>query len=194
MSKGRVRMALIALGLSLGGCLSLDPVPDPVRFYTLAPTESMIDLTPGGRQISFAQVDLSGYLDTTEIVVRLGTHELEFREFQRWAEPPSEGVARAVLAGLAARMPVAEARIFPRRAREGDDLKITLSVLRLEGDAAAGVARATVLWQLEAAEQPVEHGRFSATKPWDGENYAALVAALGELLDEVAGDIAEAAR
>ena len=106
--------ALLILPALTGGCLGRNA---PARFYMLAAVPHSPVATPStesGRapELGVGPVTLPRYLGRTNIVTRRGM-EMEVAEFDRWAEPLSESVPRAIAANLATLLRTERIVVFP---------------------------------------------------------------------------------
>src|SRR5206468_7895243 len=78
------RIAIV--GLSLAGCGTFSPRPDPSRFFTLSSLPQMAQASPKDSTgpekmfLGIGPIKFPGYLDRQEIVVRSGQNRLEVSE------------------------------------------------------------------------------------------------------------------
>jgi len=89
----------------------------PTRFYVLAgvprSTAAARSAEPGrGPTLGVGPVTLPGYLERANIVTRRG-EELDVADFDRWGEPLSDSVPRAIAASLAMLLGTERIVIFP---------------------------------------------------------------------------------
>ena len=77
------------------------------------PLESAMDTDPTARDpvLQLKHVRVPDYLDTSDIQVRAGEHELRSSSTGRWAERLSLGITHALLADLAAELPAYAIRL-----------------------------------------------------------------------------------
>ena len=95
--------AMIGLALLLGGCAS-DP---PTRIYVLSPPaddKPWVTATAAAPALQLQRVVIPDYIDTTEILVRIGPNEIKASTTGRWGERLSQGLEHALAAALAARL------------------------------------------------------------------------------------------
>src|SRR5262249_32692226 len=125
-------MTALVVGLFLsGGCVGHS---DPPRFYvlvgTLAPTapSPSVDRDPGSPP-GVGPTTLPRYLEGITIVTRRES-ELEVAEFDRWGEPLSEGVPRAIASHLSALLQTQRVFVFPWPAGTALDRQIVVDVSR----------------------------------------------------------------
>jgi len=98
--------------VSLFLCLAACSSAPPLRTYLLTPPLESVVLTPvpalPTARILIARVLVPDYLDTTDMLVRDGSHEVQASTTGQWAERLSQGLTRALAADLGARLPSAE--------------------------------------------------------------------------------------
>ena len=101
MSKKSINLALIICSLLLSGCMSFQPKSDPSRFYILnskeSPEEWKIDT---GRTLGIGRVLIPDYLDRPNITIEQQAGEMQFDEFNRWAQPLGEDITRVLFQNL----------------------------------------------------------------------------------------------
>ncbi len=88
------------LGIFFSGCLGINGKAKPVHFYVLHSVEKPFALSvsgvdfPGG--LGVGVVELPEYLKTDKLVKRVSVDELEYAEYNRWAEPLATGLTRTL--------------------------------------------------------------------------------------------------
>jgi len=94
-----ILLVLAVLFVNIGGCSSTAPS----RFFQLSPVlgpessaVNQIDLLTVG----ITQVGIPDYLNRPQIATRIGPNEIRYDEFNRWAGPLKENIARVLLANL----------------------------------------------------------------------------------------------
>src|SRR5437016_14333836 len=87
---------IAVVGLSLAGCGTFSPRPDPSRFFTLSSLPQVAQASPKNSTgpekmfLGIGPVNFPGYLDRQEIVVRSGQNRLEASETDRVPEPTQD--------------------------------------------------------------------------------------------------------
>ncbi len=195
----------LAAVLLFAGCHILPaPQADAARFYALTakviPDQDRLVQAPPSRtlRLGLARVELPTYLQNRAMVIRTGS-EIRYEQNHRWAEPLDEGIARILRDALRAARRVAAVRAAPFSIDEPRDYDVTVRVSRCEGVRdAAGRAAGQFAFTLEvtradAAHTPVLRKEIPATNvPWDGSDFSALAAALGDAFAEVAVNVSDA--
>jgi len=90
-------------------CLTACSSGPPLRTFVLTPPLAQTALAPitasPTERIVIRRVLVPDYLDTTDILMRDGTNEVKVNGTGRWDERLSQGLTRALVADLAARLP-----------------------------------------------------------------------------------------
>jgi uncharacterized protein len=188
------RLALVSLGgllLGLEACTST-----PSRFYILNAL-SASEATPvtgatQGPVIGVGPITMPKYLDRPQIVTRTGSHQLALAEFDRWAEPLQDNVARVLAENLALLIPTDQVLRYAWPQSATLDYQVTVEVLQFEGWL-GGESRLLALWSiLDGAELPLWSQRAALNAPVSGREYEAMVVAMNQLLDWLSRDLASA--
>ena len=191
-------LALCAL-LGAAGCLSLGPKADPTRFYVLGQTIQRADPPPAPDTtwpaIGLRAVRLADYLLTPLMVVRVGPHEINYADFDRWGEDLDRGINRTVAGYLSARAGIARVDVVPWPVRTRHDYLVDLHVHRFEGVAGRGEAHLLADWEIvdEASGRILARGRTDARRDgWAAGDFETLAALLDGALASLASDVAAA--
>jgi uncharacterized lipoprotein YmbA len=138
------RLILLAALISATGCFSLGRNELPERYYVLSAGPQPENVVPAGDSagvaIGLRPLQLATYLETPFIVVRRGSHQIEFSEFRRWGEDLEQGINHAVAGYMAAGAPFLRIESAPWPLRAQHDYLIQLHILRFEGLAPEGPA------------------------------------------------------
>jgi hypothetical protein len=130
--------------------------------------------------IGLKPVEIPAYLRTRFMVVRRGTNEIDFADYDRWAEPLDEGIGRVLKEKLGAAGNVAGVTL---NSQGGDslDYEVALQVLACEGVRAengAGSVRFSATWEVRAMgtnDPAIKRGGFNADfAGWDGKDFGQL--------------------
>ncbi len=169
------------------GCAS-----SPSHFYTLSPVA-----TPGAAKASYSvavgPVSVPPAVDRPQIVVNAGPNQVAIDEFNRWASPLPNDIARVVAQNLGALLGTPLVTVFPQSASVGASYRVGIDVLRFES-APGQAATLDAVWTVRATKSgQTRSGRTTVSEPVSDRSYAALAAAhsraLGRLSEEVAGAI-----
>ena len=167
--------------------------PSPTaRFYTLDATATADGRPSVNRAIVVGPVSIPPAVDRPQLVVVVAPNEVTVDEFNRWAAPLDDSIARAVAGDLAALLG-ASAAAAPAPGFTATH-RVTLDVQRFDsvlGDAATVDA----LWTVRpAAGGAGRSGRSVAREPLGGKDVDTVAAAYSRALATVSADIAKAVR
>ena len=187
----RLLLLLPALGLwVLTGCSLLQPRADPARFYVLTAPGARAQPGPEGQtrrwKVGLRPVEAPAYLRSRAIVVRTGANEVQLADFDRWAEPLEQGIARVVQETLRSARNVESVTADSHRAGPLD-WEVTIRILACEGVRAPGAecsVRFTAAWETRAAGNeapPAKRGVFAwPPAAWNGQDYGQLAGRLSQ--------------
>ena len=182
-----ISIALFAIAAA--GCAATAPA----RFYTLDSTAAT-DGSPAVRdRILVGPVSVPASVDQPQFVVQVASNRVELDEFNRWAAPLNDAIARAVAGDLSTLLgtpDVATAQL----ANFNPKYQVTIDVLRFEsirGEAAVIEA----VWAVHrTSDKRTRSGRTFAREAVDGDGFGALAAAHSRALAKVSAGIAAAIR
>ena len=188
MMKRLVPIVILSALAPLGaGCGS-----PPSHFYTLSPAAA-----PGSAAASYSvavgPVSVPPAVDRPQIVVRLGPNQVAIDEFNRWASPLPNDIARVVAQNLVSLLGTPLVTVFPKSASSGASYRVGIDVLLFES-APGEAAILDAVWTVRSTKDGQSRsGRTTLSEPVPDRSYAALAAghsrALGRLSGEVAGTI-----
>lgn len=156
--------------LFLGGC-STAATP---HYYLMDSVEANEKSYP-----SVSNARLPGYLQSGNLVVQVGPHELQMASFRFWAESLEQGVAR-----------VFDKAFFSQAPQDGLDmeqLKVLIDVKRLHGNL-DGQVMLVADWRIKNTCKPLA-GSYSETITQSENGFDALVAAQVKLVGLMAVDV-----
>jgi uncharacterized lipoprotein YmbA len=188
-------LALLVLLALTGGCMGRSA---PARFYVLAAAPHPPVATPSTEQgrapeLGVGPVTLPRYLERTNIVTRRDM-ELEVAEFDRWGEPLSESVPRAIAANLATLLRTERIVVFPWSSTTSIERQVVIDVIRFDGRLGGDVLL-EARWRVLGREKKDLVLRYSAMTEATGESgYPALVAAMSRSLAALSREIADAVK
>ena len=181
-------LALVLAGALAGGCAST-----PARFYTLAAT-ARPEGTPSARYaVVVGPVSLPAEVDRLEFVVQVAPNRVALDEFNRWAAPLDDAIARAIAGNLAALLgtphvgTAAIASVTPV-------FRVTVDVQRFESIPGEAVLIEAVWAVRKTSGGEPRSGRTIARETVQGKNFDALAAAHSRALATISSDIAAAVR
>lgn len=186
----RLTVMLALCALLTGACATPSPA---MRHYLLTPVDAapVPDERWADRTVIVGPLQLPGYLDRPQLMVRMPNGELALHELDRWAEPLETILVRTLADNLARLTGSQRIVTFPLAGRVAADQRITGRVIRFDADA-AGLAVLQVQWSIhDGSGQPLIPVRISEHRSQAaGDEPAALVAALSEVLGQFAAELA----
>lgn len=189
-----MRAALILVVVALSGACSWQSAP--VHFYVLAgakgsPVTASATPAERGPAIGVGPITLPRYLERNNIVTRQDT-ELVVAEYDRWAEPLSEGVPRLIAADLSTLLGTERIVMFPWPVGKTVDQQVVVEVLRFEGTSGGDVVL-EARWRILGPDKQEVLLRHSVVRePDGGAGYPALVAAMSRSVGVLSREIAAA--
>lgn len=168
-----MRVVAVVSMLVLSGCLSTEPKEDPTRFYTLSPL-TLSEKAMGG-DLDVVVLRLPYYLSGRKIAIRSGEHEIEYLEFDRWAEPLDVMVGE---------------RVENLLVHEGLSGLLKIEFVRFEATAEGAVVIAAE-WSFSPSGEAEKGGTFETEGTWErSASTADMVDDLDRLLDAFAESVA----
>ena len=163
------------------------------RFYTLHSTATADGGAPARYGVLVGPVSVPGSVDRPEMVLQVAPNRVELQEFDRWAGPLSDSIARAVAGDLAALLGTPDVAVAPL-ANFNPSYRVTIDVQRFDS-----MPRESVLIEAVWAVHDVvggarRSGRSSARETVQGDGIEAVAAAHSRALAQVSTDIATAIR
>ncbi|MEN6320739.1 MAG: PqiC family protein [Syntrophaceae bacterium] len=174
----------------IAGCAS----SSPTRFYTLSSTLAPAVTPQANYSISVGPVLVPPVVDRPQIVVRTGPNKVFIDEFDRWASPLKEDIARVIVENLVSMLGTAQITLFPQSTAAGASYRVIIEILRFDSEPGKA-ATLDALWTVSSAKDGRSHrGRTTLNEATHSGDYAALVAAHSRALGQLSGDVARIIR
>ena len=171
-----------------GGCAS--PM---ARFYTLGSTATVGD-TPAARYaVMVGPVSIPASVDRPQFVVQVAPNRVEVDEFNRWAAPLNDSIARAVAGDLAVLLGTPDVSTT-MLANFTPAYRVTIAVQRFESIQGEAALIDAVWVVLKSADGKSRSGRTIAREAVQGQGFDPLAAAHSRALATMSADIAAAIR
>ena len=164
------------------------------RFYTLSSTVAADGAPAASYAVAVGPVTVPGYADRPQMVVQAGPNRVELKEFERWATPLDEAVARVVAGDLATLLGTTQVATVPLPTGFAPAYQAAIDVQRFESTPNQGVLVEAVWVVRRSAGGEPRMGRTVASENAEGEGFEALAAAHSRALAKVSADIAAAIR
>lgn len=165
----------------------------PARFYTLESTATAVDAPPARSIIEVGPVSIPAAVDRSQFVVQVAPHRVEIDEFNLWAAPLNDGVARAVSGNLIVLLGTPDVATGPL-ANFNPTYLVTIDVQRFDSELGKAVLMEAVWTVRETATRETQAGRTVAREPVQGSSSEALAAGHSRALATMSGDIVAAIR
>ena len=184
-----VLMTAIALGTALSGCISRS-APVKLNYYSL-PAGANSELAGSTPRVLVGPIALPRYLDRAQLVTRSADGRITLREQDRWAEPLDTLTTSRLTYGLRNELRSAGVVPFPVTGFTQYDYRVTVKVSRFEATTAGTVVLEAV-WAVSSSNDSQQKGpRFSSySRLASAGNVEAVVAAMADMLDELAAEAA----
>lgn len=184
-SRSALLLVLVLAALAAApGCAS-----KPSRFYTIQASAPPASVAGTSYTVIVGPVTIPASVDRPEMVVQVAPNQVELLEFDRWASPLGDAIARAVAVDLANLLGTPRVATAPF-ANFAADYRVTLDLQRFESTPGDAV-HIEAVWVVKHAESArARSGRTVVREPVDGKGYDALAAAHSRALAQVSADIA----
>jgi len=178
----------------------------PSHFYTLTPATAASttgasaasgDKSPAASSnfsVAVGPISIPAVVDRPEIVVSTGTNEVHLDEFNRWASPLQDNLARVIAENLVVMLSTPRVSVFPQTLSADAEYRVAIEVQRF--DSAPGKsATLDVVWIVRPAKDgKAQTGRTNVVEkvPDNNNSFDALAAAHSRAVARLSQDIADA--
>jgi len=179
-------LCVIALA---GGCTSA-----PSHFYTLNATAQPADAAAAknsGLSVVVGPVSIPSIVDQPQIVVSTGPNQVSLDEFNRWASPLPNDIARVVAEDLVVILGTPHVSLFQQSLAANAGYRVAIEVQKF--DSVPGeAATLNAAWIVRRTKDgKAEAGRTTVREPASGAGFDALAAAHSRALARMSRDIAD---
>jgi uncharacterized lipoprotein YmbA len=177
------------LAAVLTGCGSTPPS----RFYTLSAARGAAAAS-SDISVIVGPVAVPAVVDRPQIVVDIGPNQVRLEEFDRWAAPLQNSIARAVADNLVQMLGTARVTLFAQTLSADADYRAGVDVQSFQS-APGEAAILDAVWTVRRTKDgKAETGRTTAREAVQEKGYDALAAAHSRALARLSRDIADAVR
>jgi uncharacterized lipoprotein YmbA len=164
------------------------------RFYTLNSTATGSGTTAASYGVAVGPVAIPALVDRPQFMVQVATNRVQIDEFNRWAEPLNDNIARVIAGDLAALLGTPQVATAPL-ANFNPAYRVSIDIQRFESVRGKSVVVEAV-WVVHrtATGGATCSGRTIASEPVSGDSFDALAAAHSRALAKVSADIAAVIR
>ena len=180
-------IALTSVVVLAAGCASA-----PAKFYTLNSTVTDSAKPALNCSIVVGPVSVPAEVDRPQFTVQVAPNRVAVDEFNRWASPLNDNIARAVAGDLAALLGTPRvSEISP--ANYNPDYRVAIDIEKFVSVPAKSAA-IEAAWVIRKTGGGVVTGITHTTEPVTAADFDALAAAHSRALAKVSADIAAAIR
>jgi uncharacterized protein len=184
----RIAQALLIVLVVAAGCATA-----PSRFYTLDSTATADGAPAASYSVIVGPVSVPASVDRPEFVVQVAPNRVDVDEFNRWAGPLNDSIARAVAGDLATLLGTPDVAVAPL-ANFKPAYRVSINVQRFDSIPGEAVLVDAVWAVHKTAGGEPGSGRTVAREPVKSTGFDALAAAHSRALAKLSSDIAAAIR
>ena len=169
---------------------------EPSRFYMLTSMEGSWD-NPEGEvtgtlSLEVGPVNTAAYLQNPGLVTRTTQNEIEYAEYDRWAEPLSNGVATVLARNLCNLLKTTKVDTYPWRGRASVDVQVVVDLIRFDCEEDGKVVLQARWVLVDGKSREILLFRWASLRGGAGENatYDEIVAAMSGILEDLSKKIA----
>ena len=173
------------LAALVAGCAS-----SPSHFYTLSANVAPVTAT-STVSVAVGPVTVPAAVDQPQIVVSTGANQVMFDEFNRWASPLQDNIARVVAENLVAALGTPRVTLFPQTLTSDADFRVVIEVRNFDSTPGKSAALDAVWTVRRTKDGKSETGRTSVREAVQEASYEALAAAHSRAVARMSQDIAD---
>jgi uncharacterized lipoprotein YmbA len=188
--KNQINNSIVVLFLAVvaAGCTSA-----PSRFYTLSSTATGDRAGNTNVAVIVGPVSIPAEVDRPQFTVQVSPNRVAVDEFNRWAAPLSDNIARAVAGNLTVLLGTPNVAALPA-ANFNSTYRVTINIQRFETVPGKSVL-VDAVWVVRLPSGGIpQSGRTVASETVSSDDFDALAAAHSRALAKVSSDIAAAIR
>ena len=170
------------------GCAS-----SPAHFYTLSATAAPGTAT-SKLSVAVGPVSVPAAVDRPQIVVSTGANQVALDDFNRWASPLQDNIARVIAEDLVIVLGTPRVTLFPQTLNTDVDFRVQVEIRNFESAPGKSTSLDAVWTVRRAKDGKTETGRTSVREKVDDNGYDALAAAHSRGVARLSQDIADAVR
>jgi len=170
------------------GCTSA-----PSKFYTLNSAAVSDGKSQANYAVAVGPVSVPAEVDRPQFTVQVAPNRVEIDEFNRWAEPLNENIARVIAADLSTLLGTPRVAAVSLANFE-PAYRVTIDIQKFESEP-GHAAQVEAVWVVrKSVGGTIFSGRTDANEPVKADGYDALAAAHSRALARISSDIAAAIR
>jgi uncharacterized protein len=165
------------------------------RFYTLSAASKSAPAGPASHlSVAVGPVSIPAAVDRPEIVVSTGPNQVRLEEYDRWASPLQDDIARVVAANLVSMLGTPHVTQFPKSLAGAAAYRASIEVQQFESVPGETAALDAVWTVRRPADDKSRSGRTTVRESVQQTGYDALAAAHSRAIARLSQDIADAVR
>ena len=185
----QVRAVMVSASLAILG-VGCSSTPQ-ARFYTLSPTSTPAAAS-SETSVAVGPVAVPATVDRPQIVISLGPNSVWLDEFNRWAAPLQDDIARVVAENLVAMLGTPRVARASQTVSAGFSYRAIIAVESFES-VPGEMARLDAVWTVSRSKDgTTQTGRTTVREPTTEKGYEALAAAHSRAVARLSRDIADA--
>jgi uncharacterized lipoprotein YmbA len=185
--------AMCAIAAFAAGC-STTPAS---HFYTLSRSETPAVAPapkPANLSVVVGPVSIPAIVDMPQIVVSTGPNQVTIDEYNRWASPLQDNIARVVAENLVEMLGTPRVSLFQQSLNAEADYRVAIEVQSFES-APGEAATLNAVWIVRRLRDGrKETGRTTVREAAVGKGYEALAAAHSRALARMSREVADTIR
>ena len=181
--------AVLTFTAFVAGCASTPAS----RFYTLNAAGGP-GATSSNLSIAVGPVSVPAVVDRPQIVVSAGPNQVRMEEFNRWAAPLQNNIARVVADNLVLMLGTPRVTLSAQTLSADTDYRAAIDVQRFESTPGEAAILDAVWTVRRTKDSKAETGRTTLREIVQEKSYDALAAAHSRALARLSRDIADAVR
>jgi uncharacterized protein len=185
-----VTITLPCLFLMLVGC---GTTPNP-RFYALTSAPAPPASSAATMTVAVGPVTIPAAVDRPQIVLTTGPNRVRLEEFDRWAAPLQNDIARAVAANLVAALGTSRVMLASAPVTASVDYRAIIEIQRFESTLGQAAVLDAVWAVSRTKDGKSQAGRTTARESTSDGTFDALAAAHSRALGRLSQDLANAVR
>lgn len=187
----------ILTALLLSGCIGQKSSPSKYYLLTgLTPdTPTLLTDSSSAPMVTVEKVEIPAFLDRPQMVLSYGSNQLQFAEFDRWAEPIETGFTRVLRENLARLLGSEQVSAHPWGRHFAADFTVTTVIIDLKADPDAKTVKLTALWKIAGPDgkyqfetrEKLYREKITGSK----SDYSAIALAISRTIAALSADIAQ---
>lgn len=186
------RRLAAAICLFVGVAAGCGSTP-PSRFYTLSASGGTVK-NASDVSVAVGPVSIPAVVDRPQIVVSVGPNQVRLEEFNRWALPLQNNIARVIAENLTAQLATSRVTLFAELTGADAEYRAIIDVQRFDSMPGEAAILEAVWVVRRMKDGKAERGRTAVREPLQAKDYEALAAGHSRALARLSDDIANAVR